>query len=687
MAAELPTADQLGRILYYASLAPSPHNVQPWKFAIDGSRLDILLAPEHRIMRELDPQERERDIALGAVIENVVLAAVMDGLLPVVQYLPKGASSGVAASVQLKAEAVALTGVAHSSGGKLQQLSHHDVRGLGQWMMRRAVNRSRYTRRPVPPEQLAELKAIACDAGMTLHVITDRVAIRQFADLAGMAGRFKFSHEPTHRELYHYLRFSRSHAAQTRDGLPLEHFNIPRWMERLAPIGMHWAAVKRLNRLGYHRALAWMQESWLINSAPAVCMLTVSAGGRESYLRGGRALQQLWLAAAKYGLAVQPHSATADLTYARAAGFDDSIAPAWQERLDSLPDELSQLFGVQGDLHIVNLFRVGYPTREWPTRSQRRTVAVQQNSSGNDKADEFYRTLTERNVPFIGATEQAVLRHSQIGVAGCGSIGGASLEVLVRMGSESLLLAEPDTFELNNLNRQNATLADIGVHKAAGILERLRAINPNVRATLLERGLTADNLPYFVASSSVVIDGVDVTTPSAIKIKVMLHHEAYRQQKAVICGYDIAGTQLLRIYDYHNGKRKPLNGKFDNVDLDTLTSLGFLSKVVSPLDLPAEMLPVTRQMIAGTLSSIPQLGPTACQFGVLSAWAALDVLSGRPLRHKVLIDIPHELRPASVRWRMAVGRIIGIIRLKWFLTTTMRKSSRASSLEAGADGV
>lgn len=681
MMANIVAPDQLDRILYYASLAPSPHNVQPWKFAIDGRRLDVMLAPEYRIMRELDPFEKERDIALGAVIENIALAAAREGLPAEVRYLPNGPWNSVAASIEFGADPTGPTGVAATSPAPV------DTRRLDEWMVTRSVNRSRYTQRPVPPEQLAELKAIASDGGMQLHVITDRAAIREFAAIAGMAGRFKFSHEPTHRELYGYLRFSRRHAAQARDGLALEHFNIPRWMEVLAPIGMHWSAVKWLNRVGYNRALAWMQESWLISSAPAVCMLTVPAGERENYLRGGRTLQRLWLAAAKYGLAVQPHSAAADLTYARRAGFDDSINNEWQQRLESLPARLSELFGAENDPHIVNLFRVGYPTRQWPTRSQRRPVAVQQYPARKAEAEDFYRTLTERNVPFIDPAEQALLRHSRIGVAGCGSIGGASLEVLVRMGSENLLLAEPDIFELNNLNRQNATIADLGEHKAVSLLKRIRAVNPEVRATILDRGLTEENLPYFVASSAVIIDGVDVTTPSAIKIKVMLHNEAHRQQKVVICGYDIAGTQLLRVYDYNKGNRKPLNGKFKNVNLDTLTPLGFLSKVVSPLDLPAEMLPVTRQMIAGTLSSIPQLGPTAYQFGVLSAWAALDVLAGRPLRHKVLVDIPGVLRPASVRWRMAVGRVIGIVKLKWFLTTTMRKASRSQGLEAGADGV
>src|SRR5690606_31790037 len=105
--------------------------------------------------------------------------------------------------------------------------------------------------------------------------------------------------------------------------------------------------------------------------------------------------------------------------------------------------------------------------------------------------------------------------------------------------------------------------------------------------------------------------------------------------------------------------------------------------VVAPLDLPVEMLPVTRGIIAGTLDSIPQLGPTAHLCGVLSAWAALDVLAGRRLRHKVLVDIPNVLRPRRVRLTQSLARLAGIVRLKLFLDRTLRRARKSQGM-AGA---
>ncbi len=88
--------------------------------------------------------------------------------------------------------------------------------------------------------------------------------------------------------------------------------------------------------------------------------------------------------------------------------------------------------------------------------------------------------MTRRNQPSLSREEQAALRATRILVAGCGSIGGATVVPLVRLGAERFVLCEPDHYELNNLNRQSADLGDIGRNKAEVQAARARAINPDV---------------------------------------------------------------------------------------------------------------------------------------------------------------------------------------------------------------
>jgi len=63
------------KMLYFASLAGSSHNSQPWKVVVTGNRLIFLYADTTRELSVVDPGRRELYISLGAFIENLTLAA------------------------------------------------------------------------------------------------------------------------------------------------------------------------------------------------------------------------------------------------------------------------------------------------------------------------------------------------------------------------------------------------------------------------------------------------------------------------------------------------------------------------------------------------------------------------------------------------------------------------------------
>lgn len=63
------------KMLYYASLAGSSHNSQPWKVEVTRDSLIRLYADTTRALTVVDPDSRELYISLGAFIENLNLAA------------------------------------------------------------------------------------------------------------------------------------------------------------------------------------------------------------------------------------------------------------------------------------------------------------------------------------------------------------------------------------------------------------------------------------------------------------------------------------------------------------------------------------------------------------------------------------------------------------------------------------
>lgn len=115
-----------------------------------------------------------------------------------------------------------------------------------------------------------------------------------------------------------------------------------------------------------------------------------------------------------------------------------------------------------------------------------------------------------RNLGFLTREEQARLRHARVAIAGLGGTGGAQVHALSRMGLGRFHLADPDTFELVNFNRQSgATVPNIGRLKTEVARETILAINPEAEIRTFESGIGAENIHAFLDKVDVVVDSLD----------------------------------------------------------------------------------------------------------------------------------------------------------------------------------
>jgi hypothetical protein len=270
-------------------------------------------------------------------------------------------------------------------------------------------------------------------------------------------------------------------------------------------------------------------------------------------------------------------------------------------------------------------------------------------------AAESYRRLTERNAGVIDAAVQQALRDATILIAGCGSIGGAAAEPLVRLGARRFLLADPGEYELGNLNRQNATFEDIGRNKAEVAAERIRAVNPDAEVEAFPGGVTAAVVADLTARCDVIVDGVDVTTLSGLRAKVLLHEHACARRLPLLTGWDMAGAQYVRVYDYRR-IRRVFDGQLVREDLDRLGMWQVLRRLVPARYVPLEMVELTKANLANPDFAFPQLVYAADLFGALSSHIVAQLLAGRPVREHVYVDLHQEVRPPLARWLARVER-------------------------------
>lgn len=143
-----------------------------------------------------------------------------------------------------------------------------------------------------------------------------------------------------------------------------------------------------------------------------------------------------------------------------------------------------------------------------------------------------YAEMTTRNRGFVTEAEQERLRASQVFIPGVGGMGGAAFMALVRAGVGRFVIADIDTFEVSNLNRQLfATLPAVGHLKAEVARDTARSINPEVEIEVLGREWT-DDLDRLLAASEVAVNGMDDAAAG-----VHLYRRAKAHGRTVIDAY------------------------------------------------------------------------------------------------------------------------------------------------------
>lgn len=285
--------------------------------------------------------------------------------------------------------------------------------------------------------------------------------------------------------------------------------------------------------------------------------------------------------------------------------------------------------------------------------------------------EDFYGSLVTRNAGVVSAVDQRAVANAKVLVAGCGSIGGAAVEPLVRFGFRRFVLADPGTYELNNLNRQNATVADLGRNKAAVAGQRVLAINPHADVEVVEEGVSAGTVAHLLEGTSLVVDGVDITTRSGLAAKGLLHDSARAARLPVFTGWDMSATQYLRFYDYRLPIRA-FDGQVTRAQMEELPMWSLLARLVPARRVPRDLIELVRSGLGREEFTFPQLVHAADQFGVLATGVAFRIVTGRPVPRHVAVDVHAATSPWATRTKNALLQPLAAVRLLAAITTGRR---------------
>jgi hypothetical protein len=256
----------LEQLVYYASLAPSGHNTQPWKFHLEEDKISIYPDFQRRLP-VVDGDDHALYISLGCALENLVIAANHFGYHSDV-YIHKGASSFI--EVQLE---------------KLAQFSEFDL--FHQIKIRQST-RNLYDGKEVPASHLDLLKSSTIQEDVGCILLTDMKDIEPVIELVKEACVLQLSNSDFVDELVHWIRFNKSAAGKTNDGIygaSTGNPNIPDWFGKII-MGVTLNPEKEANKC---------EEQ--IKSSSGLAIFIAERNDKKAWINTGRSFERFALTA------------------------------------------------------------------------------------------------------------------------------------------------------------------------------------------------------------------------------------------------------------------------------------------------------------------------------------------------------------------------------------------------------
>lgn len=161
------------------------------------------------------------------------------------------------------------------------------------------------------------------------------------------------------------------------------------------------------------------------------------------------------------------------------------------------------------------------------------------------KDEQLLRYSRQIMLPEMDVAGQQKLLDATVLIVGMGGLGCPAAMYLAAAGVGHLLIADDDSVELTNLQRQIAHgQQDLGTAKVNSAEQTLKSMNPDVKITAVNRRLSGDDLDQIVSNVDVVVDACDnFTTRFAINRSCIAHH------KPLVSGAAIKMQGQVAVFD------------------------------------------------------------------------------------------------------------------------------------------
>jgi hypothetical protein len=320
-----------------AELAPSGGNAQPWEFGLPGDRFEVFERPDGLAM---DVGARGTAVACGAALFNAACVAAAHGRL-------EGGTQAIDTTLDL--DRPDLVGSVRIGEGTEPELA-----ALAPLLAQRVTNR-RLDPAPtaLAPGDVDRLAAVTEAAGGRLvHLRSDE--LDDVVELWAESDRLRFLNERLHREMFEELKDPKHDPVDV--GLDARTLELSPGDTAKLGILRRGDVMAELAALDLGDQLRTDMRKRLAGSSGMVVVVAPGTD-RSAYVRGGMAMQRMWLEASRLGIEAQPVSPI--FGYAQApADFDLLLGADGASAGRRLQEAAWQRLGIGADESFILSMRV-----------------------------------------------------------------------------------------------------------------------------------------------------------------------------------------------------------------------------------------------------------------------------------------------------------------------------------------
>lgn len=257
-------------LVRYATLAPSSHNTQCWKFSVQGRVIEI--KPDlSRRCPAVDPDDHHLFVSLGCATENLVQAALANGLHGGVVF----------ATSPVEALRIELTQTAAVASALFEAIPG------------RQSTRREFDGQPLSVAELNQLEQAGTGQGVSIKLLTDRPAMERVLEFVVAGNSQQMNDAAFMTELKQWIRFSDAEAVRAGDGLATRttgNPSVPRWLA--SPLfGWFVSADSENDKYARH-----------IRSSAGIAVFVSDVDDKQHWIEVGRCCERFALQATALGI-------------------------------------------------------------------------------------------------------------------------------------------------------------------------------------------------------------------------------------------------------------------------------------------------------------------------------------------------------------------------------------------------